>query len=435
MIQPIYDQALCTACGACAAICPKDAIQMRENAGGYLVAQLDAARCIKCGKCLQVCPSVAENSPIDKIYETCKGSCLSGAIGYATDLHIRREGQSGGLVTALLLYLLETGKIDAAVTNSFCPGKNRPMACLATNKAELLDSTGSYYTQTAVAETVLENADKRLAAVVLGCQARALRLAEHQGRKSADFLIGLVCAGENSGAMIDYLSKKAKIPQEEHLKKFRFRYSHPAYGGWPGNVFMITDRRRYTLGKQYRLESKMLFESYRCLLCYDQMNADADLVCGDPWGIPGDHTEGKTVVIARTEKGRQLLRDAMEAGYVQLDHLPPEQIMNGQTVAPRHIQKVYSGYQACTENHWKYPYCLTENAEKEASQVPQKVYRQYLTRMRYTRERFLSVDPQTVENLTTLCRKRQEKANRRQEWKRRFLLPIRVIRYVSRKLR
>lgn len=434
MIQSIYDEALCTACGACAAICPRDAIQMQENAGGYLAAYLDADKCIQCGKCLNVCPSVAENSPIDNICETCKGNCLSGAIGYATDARIRREGQSGGLVTALLQYLLESGKIDAAVTDSFSSEKKRPIARLATNKVELLDSVGSYYTQTAVAETVLRNADKRLAAVVLGCQARALRLAEHRGKKGANILIGLVCAGENSGSMIDYLSKKANITQEEQLRKFRFRYSHPAYGGWPGNVFMVTDQRRYMLEKRYRLESKALFESYRCLLCYDQMNADADLVCGDPWGIPGNHVEGKTVVIARTETGRQLLQDAMTAGYVQLEPISPEQILNGQTVAPRHIQKVYSGYRACVSNQWKYPYCLTKNAEKEANQVSSKVYRQYFKRMLYTRRRFLSTDQQTVDDLMVCCLKRQKMIKRRQTWGRRFQLPIRVFRYVKRKL-
>ncbi len=41
----------CVACGACAAQCPVDAIQMGD--GKY---EIDADKCISCGACAGTCP-------------------------------------------------------------------------------------------------------------------------------------------------------------------------------------------------------------------------------------------------------------------------------------------------------------------------------------------------------------------------------------------
>ena len=46
----------CCGCWACQAICPKDAIDMREDEEGFLYPHIDEAKCIRCGRCLSVCP-------------------------------------------------------------------------------------------------------------------------------------------------------------------------------------------------------------------------------------------------------------------------------------------------------------------------------------------------------------------------------------------
>lgn len=406
---------------------------MGETAGNYLVAQCDPSRCVRCGMCLKVCPSYSQNQPVASIRETCEGTCLSGYIGYACKNQVRREGQSGGVVTALLMYLLDSGKIDAAVTTRFCPETGGPQTVLSTTPEELMASCGSYYTQTAAAKTALDHSNQRLAAVVLGCQSKALKLAQEQGMATPEYLIGLICAGQNSRDMITDLSQLAKIPPHEQLRTLRFKYSHPAYGGWPGNTLMVTDRHRYTLDKRFRLKLKFLYESYRCLLCYDQMNVNADLVCGDPWHIPGDHTAGETVVIARTEKGVQLLQQAMDAGYLSLTPLEPEQILKGQTVYPRHVHKVGSGYQVCQKFYWEYPYQLSEKAARESQAPSKKVVSGYQTRLQYTRARFLAKSREEIDQLTQAYQIQLEKKERMEKQKSIFLFPIRVLRYIKRK--
>ena len=49
----ISDKGLCSGCGACKSICPKDCISFKED--DNITAVIDKEKCIKCGKCLETC--------------------------------------------------------------------------------------------------------------------------------------------------------------------------------------------------------------------------------------------------------------------------------------------------------------------------------------------------------------------------------------------
>ena len=46
---------LCTGCGACQQICPKNAIIMKKDSKGFVYPYLVYDQCIKCMTCLKVC--------------------------------------------------------------------------------------------------------------------------------------------------------------------------------------------------------------------------------------------------------------------------------------------------------------------------------------------------------------------------------------------
>jgi ferredoxin len=51
MYMPVkIDQDACTGCGACAEICPADAITVDD------VAKVDSELCTECGACVEECP-------------------------------------------------------------------------------------------------------------------------------------------------------------------------------------------------------------------------------------------------------------------------------------------------------------------------------------------------------------------------------------------
>lgn len=435
-ISFVPQNALCTACGACSAVCGKKAVSIEENAAGYLSARVDAQECVNCGLCRTVCPSVPENQTISNVSATLRGSCLESFIGYATDKMLRREGQSGGVVTALLLYLLESGRINGAITNRFDPERRASVAQYATDRQALLESVGSYYVQSPVVQTVeqIPKGDKS-AAVVLGCQAEALRMMERQGIPVPDYLIGLVCEGTYSRQMISDMIASTDCPLDEQPQRFRFRYSHPAYGGWPGNALLVTDKHRYRIDKSVRFALKPLYESYRCLLCYEQINTQADLVCGDPWGIPGDYFSGETVVTARTEKGLALLKDAQAAGYLTLTPLDTELFIRGQAIDTQIRTNVSAGYVCSQKHQWAYPYTVTNEAAQSFSAVSAKEKKGYERRLLYTRARCLAHDEMELHTLESAYRAELEQQAHRNAQKARIKKPFHAVRFVIRKLR
>jgi NADPH-dependent glutamate synthase beta subunit-like oxidoreductase/NAD-dependent dihydropyrimidine dehydrogenase PreA subunit len=57
------NEALCRGCGRCLAICPYQAVTLRQNDIGGWIAVVDEAICKGCGNCISNCPSNAADSP------------------------------------------------------------------------------------------------------------------------------------------------------------------------------------------------------------------------------------------------------------------------------------------------------------------------------------------------------------------------------------
>lgn len=351
-IQNIPENNLCTGCGGCAAVCPVGAITMTETPAGFLTAAVTES-CTNCGLCRKVCPSVPENTKGFAHADLLHGQCLAAFTGYAKNDATRLNGQSGGVVTAVLSYLLETGQVQGALVNRFDAARRRPEAAIVQTKEAVLASAGSYYTQSAVLPALREKKGRTLAAVTLGCQSASMELMKKvRPELVPEYTIGLICAGQNSGHMIDDICDHAQFPAPT---KFRFR--DKAEGGWPGAITMENDMETVTVPNKYRHQIKAVYECHRCLTCFDQMNTCADIVCGDPWGIAGkDGPEGCTVILARTEKGLKLLKRAEQWGAIALEPLALEDLFRGQTVDDRHRDKVYAAKAVYEEKGWLYPY-------------------------------------------------------------------------------
>ena len=81
--DPEVDQSKCMGCGACAHVCPADAIEIRDDGAGRIVC-FKRGDCIFCATCQDACPTEAiQLSPTDQAWSSDRQAVGSTAIALA----------------------------------------------------------------------------------------------------------------------------------------------------------------------------------------------------------------------------------------------------------------------------------------------------------------------------------------------------------------
>lgn len=95
----VSDFTKCSGCTSCASICPKHAIEMKENSKGFLRPFINKELCVDCGLCFKACDfngdNVDSNRPL--AYVGMKNK----------DLEKRKKSASGGIFYALAEKIIE----------------------------------------------------------------------------------------------------------------------------------------------------------------------------------------------------------------------------------------------------------------------------------------------------------------------------------------
>jgi coenzyme F420 hydrogenase subunit beta len=148
--QAVIDADRCVQCGVCVAACPTDSIGIGEDDLPKLVKM-----CTGCSLCWDFCPRGGlRHEATWKIMGNGEGRSVEG-IGHVLESLSARvdpmiEGvQDGGVVSALLISLLEAGEIDGALVareSETEPWKGE--AFLARTPEEVRECAGSFYNQT-----------------------------------------------------------------------------------------------------------------------------------------------------------------------------------------------------------------------------------------------------------------------------------------------
>jgi coenzyme F420 hydrogenase subunit beta len=157
------------------------------------------------------------------------------------------------------------------------------------------------------------------------CDATALRKARKlrpELDRNVGLSIGIFCAGTPAvQGTIDLFQKLEVNP--DSVAEVRYR-GH----GWPGKFAVrpvggdtFCEMTTYTDAWGFLQK----YRPYRCYLCPDGTSELADISCGDPWYRNLEEGEpGSSLVLTRTQKGREILRGAIEAGYVVLERRDPQ---------------------------------------------------------------------------------------------------------------
>ena len=331
-VQQIYDSRYCNFCGACIHSCPVNAIE-------YLDPQITVnENCIQCGKCLEVCSQnqevryskpfidIEKNEQIKDVYPKIAnvplGSFKEIWNGFSGSRKIRNASMAGGVTTSLLYIALSENVVDAVLIPEFTENKQNPRGKLIANPEELLQSGGSKYLPTLSLNRLGEIANNqdidRLAITTLPCQAYVIKkmFLDTQYEKlvkKIHLVLTLFC-----GSGIPYrddveLFLKAKGVTESlsELKVIRRRERRI----WRINP---QDIERYIFitkdGKEISISSG------RILRCKTKHNCST--ICPDYTGYFSDVSIGAShisanIIIARTEKGRELVKLAIEKEFIK----------------------------------------------------------------------------------------------------------------------
>lgn len=325
LIQEVQDKGLCHHCGGCVAFCTAinyGALELGED-GRPRYGNRD--KCIECGICYSICPETHELDAETKSlvsWSLPMGRILATAVARATDPEVRARGTDGGVVTALLLHLLDHGRIDAAIVSQKSgPFQRHPW--LARSREDIVAAAGFHFdtlpsikhfseVYSTFSPSIVELKEvaqktlSRVAFVGTPCQINALRRMEVLGVVPSEAIsihFGLFCAG-------NFQFGPEERQRLESIGDFQWS---EVYKVNVKEELLIHLRNRQT--RAIPLDRLSFMKRYACRFCDDYAAEFADLSFGGI-GAP----EGWTTVIARTPQGKALLTRALKADLEAFDY-------------------------------------------------------------------------------------------------------------------
>ena len=356
-LSDITKNGLCIGCGICESIIGKETIKISMTKKGRLEPQeISPLSSENLNKIKKVCPGVlVEGLPKNEINKDSKFDLIWGYYhslfySWSTDSKIRFQSSTGGLLNGLSLYLLESKKVNFILHTGTDPQKPmRSISKYSHNKNELLSSGScSRYGPASPLDKFHEalNLNQPFAFVGKPCDISAIRqLSKIDGRvnDSCKYLLTLVCGGFGEFTKSQDFIESFNV-KEENLEIFRYRGN-----GNPGKMYIKTDT-----GEEYDKDYNSFWgeEStwrvpFRCKICPDAIGESADVAALDTWpgGSPKGEDEGFNAAIARTQKGLELLNNAVNTGYIkkgnslsieEINDFQPHQVKKKQAVFARH---------------------------------------------------------------------------------------------------
>jgi coenzyme F420 hydrogenase subunit beta len=333
-LETVVEYGLCLGCGLCESMAGSERVSMTMSSFSQLRPKvhepLDHATL---DRILTACPGINLRGPDPEVagakgkMHTIWGPYASLARGYSSDPAIRFKAAAGGMMTALGVYLVETGKVDCVVHVQ--ASEDRPMHTagkISTARDQVIAGAQSRYGPAAPLTEVMRLLDegKRFAVAAKPCDIAAMRnLARLDPRvdQQVPYMLTIFCGGvpthETAEKIAGYFGK-----EEKDLEIFRFRGE-----GWPGathvhtksgETFELTYDQAWLRGGDYPWTYDVQF---RCKICPDAIGVLADVALPDCWimvdGKPiHEEDDGWNVIVARTVKGAALIDDAVAAGYV-----------------------------------------------------------------------------------------------------------------------
>ena len=360
-VEDFYKTGLCSYCGACILVCPKNAISYKEM---EITVNED---CIYCGKCLQICSQNQKLRYVTKMSEKADNFFISEYLPRLRNIPfgkfegfyitkssketVLKESMVGGTTLSLILYALNSSQIDAALITDF-DSNGFPTGKMVKSEEELLISGGSKYlpsmSLSRLSKIIEDKNIQSLAITSLPCQAYAIRKFGTDPKTAVlnskiKLVLTLFCGSglPTKNDLKEYL-KKNKVKEElsnlQVTKKKRKKF-------WRINP---QDQQRYIFStpsnKEYNFSSRKILgmkTKDNCrLLCPDYTGYFSDISIGAA-GVTTNLT------ITRTKFGEKLFQEALQAKYIKQKNLNFLEYFLINIMGNKKRQKNHLAYEKC----------------------------------------------------------------------------------------
>ncbi len=305
----VIEGGLCTYCGACVTSCPLhhlkwiDARPKRPEKG---------AACEDCEVCYHACyrTEFKKEAIEEEIFGGREGEDIGTykriLAAEASDERILEKAQDGGVVTAILVYMLEQKIIDGAILTGTGREKEwMPTPVIARSKEEIISAAGTKYgispnllkVRTAIIDELLDN----ICIVGLPCHVRAVRHLQHikfELAPAIKFVIGLFCMANFE---YEQMSRWIKERGMEMKDVEKMSTSKGFFNANTGDTKLSIP-----------LKETEAWHSKHCQACDDYSAELADISIGSD----GSKERWSSVII-RTESGEEVFSELKSKGYIR----------------------------------------------------------------------------------------------------------------------
>lgn len=319
MLKDVVKTERCMLCGGCVSACPVSAIGIKDDKPTLV------SNCYVCGICYTHCPRTglsfdeAEQCIYGRVRTSDEriGIYSSFAVARARDAKLKKLGQDGGLITAILSYALDKGYVKGAITTKRISDESWEPIPFFAKKDDLLETAGSIYSVSSsnqmLGKVYHEYTDfvgcnlcmNSIALVGTPCQIesfRKMQFSDHGRLKITEIVsltISTFCWGNYTYSKLkEFLESKGYS-----LSKItKFSIKKGILRGYSGAEELFS----------FKISELKGIKMEACKECTDLTGELSDISVGGQ-GVE----EGWSFALLRTEFGERLFNEAVQAGYIE----------------------------------------------------------------------------------------------------------------------
>lgn len=331
MQKEICNKLECTGCGACAAVCPKKCIEMKQSSEGFAYPEVDAAACINCDLCTKTCH-------INQTLETSKADFY---MGWHKEQEVQLKSSSGGVFTALAQYVFSRGGVAAGAELDSETGE--VVHTIITDYAELQRVRSSKYYQSSTKEIFAQvrrylDDGRYVLFSGVACQIAALKAYLKHKPYEKLITVDVLCHGVASKKTVDaYIQSREKAFGKKIIRySFRVKGGNTAWengGSTRTQLFfedgsdIIEDQSTGTFFKGFNNNLFLRESCYKCHYC--GTDRIADFTIADFWGVSRSKVtkeqlkNGVSLILANTGRARTMLPELRQ--YMEFEEIGAEE--------------------------------------------------------------------------------------------------------------